>query len=83
MLMRTDDMVIDVDVTTVTLSHDITDPQGNRIYMFHCSQCGSPVVQYCGFIARIFPGWEPFALPIILRCTNKRCPRKYLFHSIV
>ncbi len=74
----------DIQVTTVTLAHDIHDPQGNRVYMFHCTVCGSPVVQYSGFIARMFPGMEPVTLPIIARCTNtRRCNAKYLFRAIV
>jgi predicted RNA-binding Zn-ribbon protein involved in translation (DUF1610 family) len=79
-----DHIVEDIQVTTVTLAHDITDPTGSRIKMFHCPVCGSPVVQYSGFVARMFPGMEPVTLPIIARCTNtRRCNAKYLFRSIV
>lgn len=84
MLVKLDGIVDDMRVTTVTLAHDPTDPSGNRIYLFHCLVCGSPVIQYSGFVARIYPGMEPVTLPIIARCTNtRRCNAKYLFRVIL
>jgi len=84
MQVKTADGITDITVTTVTLSHDTHDPTGNHMYMFHCPVCGSPVVQYSGFIARLMPGMEPVTLPIVARCTNtKRCTAKYLFRTIV
>lgn len=82
--MRTLDGVIEMDVTTVTLGHDLNNPDNDRLKMFHCPLCGSPVLQYAGFVARLFPGMEPVVLPIIVRCTNvRRCTAKYLFRAIV
>lgn len=79
-----DESVQDIRVTTVTLSHDLADPNGDRLYMFHCPICGSVVVQYTGFIMSIYPGMEPSANFIIARCSNiKRCTGKYLFRYVV
>lgn len=83
MQVKIKDEIKSVQVTSVILSHDYDDPDGNRLYMFHCLRCGSPLIQYHGFIAKILPGFVPMELPTILRCSNSKCKHYYSFQSIV
>ena len=73
----------DVPVTSVTLARDVADPLEQRIYMFHCIRCGSPVLQHGGNVVRIMPIYEPTELPMIIQCSNSRCKHKYLFRVIL
>jgi hypothetical protein len=77
------DKVKNIQITTVTISHDLDDPQGTKMYIFHCTSCGSPMFQYSGFIISILPGLSPVKLPSVLRCPNSRCKHNYSFHTIV
>lgn len=73
----------EVAVTSVILQMDQMDPDSTRLYMFHCSKCGSPVIQHTGFVARILPGNIPFPLPLVTRCPNRDCKHKYRFEAVV
>lgn len=81
MQVRTHEGIQEINVTTVTLSHNTMSP--GFVTMFHCPVCGSPVVQYSGFVVSVFPGMEPCSLPLIVKCSNKVCSTKYLFRTIV
>ena len=83
MKVKIKDEIKTVQVTTVILSHDYSDPEGIKLYMFHCLRCGSPIIQYNGFVARILPGFAPMLFPTIIRCNNSRCKQYYSFQAIV
>lgn len=72
-----------IQITTVTLSHDIDDIYNENMYVFHCIRCGTPILQYQGFVASIMPGLAPIKLPTILRCRNSKCKHSYSFQTIV
>lgn len=76
-------VIKDVQVTSVILSHDLTDTSGDHLYMFRCIRCGSPILQYMGFVVQILPGLAPVNLPIIIRCRNSSCKHYYSFQTIV
>ena len=83
MQVKIKDEVKNVQVTSVTLAHDMNDEFGMNLYMFHCIRCGSPILQYQGFVTHIVPGLVPTTLPMILRCNNSRCKHYYSFQSLV
>ena len=73
--------IINVPITTVILSHDPEDPNGFRLHMFFCPNCGTPLGQYKGFIYSMMPGAIPMGLPWIQRCGT--CKRKYAINCII
>lgn len=77
------DKVKDLQVTSVVLTYDKDDPEGIRMYMFHCNVCGSPLIQYQGHVARIIPGMIPTVLPTVIRCQNSSCKRYYSFQAFI
>lgn len=73
----------EIQVTTVILSHDYSDPEGKRVYMFHCPRCGNKIIQYQGFVSKIIPGQIISKLNTILMCSNNKCKQRYIFKDIV
>ena len=75
------DRLKQIALTTVTLSHDMDDPQGARLHMFFCCNCGTPLGQYKGFVYSIHPGSTNVPLPWIQRCDT--CKHKFGINAIV
>jgi len=70
-----------IPVTTVILGLDREDPEGYRLKMFHCIDCGNKVVQYKGHAISITPGGAPVSTGTVCMC--KICKKRYLFDSVV
>jgi hypothetical protein len=54
-------------VTTVWLEAEEKNSR-NRLKMFHCVNCRSPVVQYRGDAIAIVPGNHPYEPMVIVKC---------------
>jgi len=70
-----------VQVTTVILGLDRDDPEGYRLKMFHCPDCGEKIVQYKGHIMSITPGGSPILAGTVVMC--RICKHRFLFDSVV
>lgn len=81
MLTIIKEKIVNIPLTTVTLSHDVEDPQGFRVHMYFCYNCGTPLGQYKGFVYSIMPGGDMTPLPWIQRCNT--CKRKHAINAIV
>lgn len=70
-----------INITTVTLCNDPDDPEGKRLYLFHCSRCGRGIIQHTGKVCSILAGNIPISLPIISKCSD--CHKMYRFVTII
>jgi hypothetical protein len=71
----------ELQVTHVTLAHDLDDPEGAKLKMFFCYNCQNPIAQYQGHVCSIMPGRSAVPLPIYIKCPN--CKILYSIQAIV
>ncbi|GAG36298.1 unnamed protein product [marine sediment metagenome] len=75
------DQATELQITSVIIGQDKEDPEGVKLYAFHCCKCGNIIIQYNGHVKRIIAGVIPIKFPKLLRC--RKCKQYYLFESLV
>jgi len=81
MKVKIKEAIHELQVTHVTLSHDLDDIECTKMYMFFCPRCQNPLVQYQGYVVSIMPGKSPIPLPVYIKCPN--CKNLYSFNALI